>query len=42
VWDLPSTWETGVGVPIGINNAADNFRIIAMLTFEFNVLEEKK
>lgn len=40
VWDLPGTWEAGVGVPIGINDDADNFRVIAMLTYEFNMLRK--
>lgn len=40
VWDLPGTWEVGVGAPIGLKDDSDNFRIIAMLTYEFNVLGE--
>lgn len=38
VWDLPGTWELGVGVPIGLNSKSDNYRIITQLSYEFDVL----
>jgi hypothetical protein len=42
VWDLPGTWEVGVGVPIGLNEASDDFRVITQLTYEFNLLGEEE
>ena len=41
VWDLPGTWEVGAGAPIGLNSESDNFRLIGMLTYEFDVLSEE-
>jgi len=35
VWDLPGTWEVGVGVPIGLTNDGDRFRVAAQLIYEF-------
>ncbi len=35
VWDLPGTWEVGVGVPIGLMDNEDRFRVIGQLTWEF-------
>ena len=35
VWDLPGTWELGVGVPIGLTDGADDYRVITQLTWEF-------
>jgi hypothetical protein len=37
VWDLPGTWEWGVGVPIGLNDKSENYRIITQLIYEFDV-----
>ncbi|MBT3182935.1 MAG: hypothetical protein HOI59_08505 [Nitrospina sp.] len=37
VWDLPGTWEWGIGVPIGLNDKSDNYRIITHLIYEFDV-----
>ncbi|MBI2336698.1 MAG: transporter [Deltaproteobacteria bacterium] len=41
VWDLPKTWELGLGIPIGLNGTSDNFRVIAMLTYEFRLLNSQ-
>jgi hypothetical protein len=35
VWRFAEGFEFGVGVPIGVNGAADRYRVIAMLTHEF-------
>lgn len=35
VWHLPARWEAGIGVPIGLNNGADRYRVIAQLIWEF-------
>ncbi|MEO8379114.1 MAG: hypothetical protein ABI779_05580 [Acidobacteriota bacterium] len=35
VWDLPGTWELGVGVPIGLMNEGDRYRVITQLIYEF-------
>lgn len=40
VWNLQN-WELGFGFPIGLNKQADNYKAIAMLTYEFNISEEK-
>ncbi|MCH7500178.1 MAG: hypothetical protein IH886_09240 [Nitrospinae bacterium] len=37
VWDLPGTWEWGVGVPIGLNDESDNYQIITQLIYEFDL-----
>jgi Putative MetA-pathway of phenol degradation len=37
VWDLPGTWEWGIGVPVGLNNESDNFQIITQLIYEFDL-----
>lgn len=39
--DLPGSWETGLGIPIGLNNESNSFMILAILTFEFNLTQEK-
>lgn len=36
VWDLPGTWEIGIGCPIGLNDDADDFRFIIGILFEFD------
>ncbi|MCP5108090.1 MAG: hypothetical protein GY950_32180, partial [bacterium] len=41
VWNLPGTWELGTGVAIGLNDFSDNFRVILILTYEFNVVKTK-
>jgi outer membrane putative beta-barrel porin/alpha-amylase len=38
VVNLPGAWEAGVGVPIGLTEDSDNFRVIGRVNFEFNVL----
>lgn len=38
VWDLPGTWELGVGVPVGLNKESDNYRVLTKLIYEFDVL----
>jgi len=35
VFNLPGTWELGVGAPIGLTSEADDYRVILFLTFEF-------
>jgi len=35
VWNLPHGWEIGIGAAIGLNDDADAYRIIGMLTYEF-------
>lgn len=40
ILNLPGTWETGLGVPIGLNQQSDSFGIIAMFTFEFSILDK--
>jgi hypothetical protein len=35
IWRFDEGFEFGVGVPIGVNGAADRYRVIAMLTHEF-------
>lgn len=37
VWDLPGTWEAGVGIPVGLTNDADNWRLVGHLIYEFDV-----
>ncbi len=41
VWDAPGGWEFGLGIPIGLNPQSDGYRVIAMLTFEFNLFEDE-
>jgi hypothetical protein len=36
IFNLPDGWEAGIGVPVGLNEQSDNFRVMALLTFEFN------
>lgn len=36
VWQSAKEWEFGVGVPIGLNGAANDYRVIFMATWEFN------
>jgi hypothetical protein len=40
VVSLPRTWQVGVGVPIGLTEDSDHFRVIARANFEFNVLRK--
>ncbi len=40
IFDLPGNWETGFGIPVGLNKQSDKFMILALLTFEFNVHKE--
>lgn len=40
IFNLPGTWETGIGMPIGLNKKSDSFMILAILTFEFSLTEE--
>jgi hypothetical protein len=35
VWHLPGRWEAGIGVPIGLNDGADRYRVVAQLIWEF-------
>jgi len=35
VWDLPGTWEAGVGVPIGLTDSSDRYRVVGQLIWEF-------
>jgi hypothetical protein len=35
VWNLDNGWEIGIGAAIGLNNDADAYRIIGMLTYAF-------
>ena len=37
VWDLPGTWEWGIGAPIGLNDKTDNYRVITQLIYEFDL-----
>jgi hypothetical protein len=37
VWDLPGSWEWGVGSPIGLNDKSDNYKIITQLIYEFEI-----
>ena len=40
VFNLPVDWETGVGMPVGLNKQSDKFRIMAILTYEFNLAKD--
>lgn len=40
VLNLSGGWETGIGVPIGLNNQSDKYRIVAMITFEFSISDD--
>jgi hypothetical protein len=35
VWNLDNGWEIGIGAAIGLNDDADAYRVIGMLTYEF-------
>ncbi len=37
IWVLPEGWEAGLGVPVGLNDKSDNYRVIASLTYEFDL-----
>lgn len=37
VWDLPDTWELGIGVPIGIGGEAVPFGLSLFLLYEFEL-----
>lgn len=37
VWNLPSSWEIGIGMPIGLNQESDAYRCIAMIIYEFDI-----
>jgi hypothetical protein len=37
IWDLPGTWECGVGVGVGLNNDSDHTRIIGQVSHEFGL-----
>ena len=34
-WDLPGSWEAGVGVPLGLNSDADDVRLTLIFLWEF-------
>jgi hypothetical protein len=35
--NLPSSWEAGLGIPVGLNKNSDKFTILALLTYEFSL-----
>ncbi len=37
--NLPGAWETGVGIPVRLNKKSDKFMILAVLTFEFGLMD---
>jgi hypothetical protein len=37
VWDLPGTWEWGIGAPIGLNDKSDSYRLVTQLIYEFDI-----
>lgn len=37
-WDLPDGWELGLGIPVGLNDESDNYRVITKLIYEFDIL----
>ncbi len=40
VWDLPGNWQAGLGVPIGLTDGADRFRLVGLLTYEFELFDD--
>lgn len=40
ILNLPGGWETGFGTSIGLNKESDKYLVLAMVTFEFNLMEE--
>ena len=40
VWDLPGNWQIGLGVPIGLTDGADRFRLVGLLTYEFEFFND--
>ena len=39
IWEIMEGFQIGVGVPIGLSDAADTFRISSFLTYEFELFE---
>lgn len=42
VFNLPGSWEAGLGIPFGLNDQSDTFRVMALLTYEFTLCEDKE
>lgn len=42
IFNLPGSWETGLGIPVGLNKQSDKFMILAILTFEFGLTKENE
>ncbi|MCG6190820.1 transporter [Maribellus maritimus] len=40
ILNLPGAWETGLGTSIGLNKESDKYLVLAILTFEFNLMKE--
>ncbi|MDH3527096.1 MAG: transporter [Gammaproteobacteria bacterium] len=36
VWQSEKSWEFGIGVPIGLNDASDDYRVIVLAIYEIN------
>lgn len=39
IWEILEGFQVGVGIPIGLSDAADTFRISSFLTYEFELFE---
>lgn len=37
VWSLSKSWEIGAGMPVGLTEDSDDFRVIGMVTYSFDI-----
>ncbi len=40
IWEILGGFQIGVGIPIGLSDSADTFRIASFLTYEFELFED--
>jgi hypothetical protein len=38
VWSLSESWEIGAGMPVGLTDDSDDFRVIGMVTYSFDTM----
>ena len=41
IYKLSKEWEIGLGIPVGLNNTTDNYRMIGYLMWEFDLVNRE-
>ena len=40
VWNGARSWELGVGVPVGLSTDADDYRVMALVTYQLETMKK--